>query len=118
MNIKKFKINENEYTFVCEGWSNSRSWGHRVVLIKNMYTMCEAKIRYYNRTWENYEFQTCMLKAIRIAEEHKQALELEYYKAKTGRKRLREAEKEDIYNNCDQLKELQELKTRVRGRIW
>jgi hypothetical protein len=118
MEIKKFTVGSNEYSFVCEGWSNSNGWGHRVVLIKNMYTMCEAKIKYINRTWENYQYQSCMLKAISIVEENKQELELECYKAKTGRKRLREAEKEEIYNNCDQLKELQELKTRVRGRIW
>ena len=118
MTIKRFIVGSNEYSFVCEGWSNSKGWGHRVTLIKNIYTMCEAKIKYYNRTWENYEFQTCMLKAISIVEEQKQELELEYYKAKTGRKRLKEAEKQEIYANCEELKELQELKTRVRGRIW
>lgn len=118
MNIKKFKINENEYTFVCEGWSNSNGWGHRVNLLRNNYEIAEARIRYYNRTWENYEFQTCMLKAIRIVEEHKQASELEYYKQKTGRKRLKEAEKQEIYSNCEELKELKELKTKVKGRIW
>lgn len=118
MDIKKYNINENEYNFVCEVWSNSRAWGHRVVLIKNKYTMCEAKIRYINRTWENYKYQSCMLKAISIIEENKRELELEYYRKKTGKKRLKEAEKQDIYNNCEELKELQELKTRVRGRIW
>lgn len=118
MEIKKFLVGSNEYSFKCEGWSNSRAWGHRVVLIKNMYTMCEAKMTYINRTWENYEFQSCMLHAISIVEKKKQELELEYYKAKTGRKKLREAEKQEIYANCEELKELKELKTRVRGRIW
>lgn len=118
MEIKKYNINKNEYTFVCEVWSNYRSWGHRVNLLRNNYEIAEARIRYYNRTWENYEFQTCMLKAIRIIEEHKQTSELEYYKEKTERKRLREAEKQEIYSNCEELKELKELEKRVRGRIW
>lgn len=118
MEIKKYNINENEYTFVCEGWSNYRSWGHRVVLIKNIYTMCEAKITYINRTWENYQFQSCMLKAIYLVKEKEQQLQLEYYRAKTGRKRLKEAEKQEIYSQCKQLQELEELEKRVRGRIW
>lgn len=118
MEIKKYNINENEYSFVCEGWSNSNGWGHRVVLIKNMYTMCETKIRYINRTWENYQFQSCMLKAIYIVKEKEQAYELECYRAKTGKKRLKEAEKQEIYANCKQLQELEELEKKVKGKVW
>ena len=118
MEIKRYIINENEYSFVCEGWSNSNGWGHRVVLIKNMYTMCEAKIRYINRTWENYQFQSCMLKAIYIVKEKYQLLELECYREKTGKKRLKEAEKQEVYANCKQLQELEELEKKVRGRVW
>ena len=118
MRIKKFNINENEYSFVCEAWSNSRSWGHKVNLFRNNYEIAEARIRYYNRTWESYEFQSTMLKAINIVEEKHRLLELEYYRAKTGRKRLKQEEKEEIYKNSKQLQELQELKEKVRRSVW
>ena len=60
MTIREFKINKNKYQFCNEGWSNSNGWGHRTILLRNGYQLGENKIRYYNRTWERYEFQSCM----------------------------------------------------------
>lgn len=70
MELKNFKVNGDEFVFICEEYSNSREWGHKVELQRKGFsggyiTLERAKIRYYNRTWECYRFQTAMLKAVR-----------------------------------------------------
>lgn len=52
------KINGVKFTFVCEYWNTSTSWGHKVTLYRNDNVIIgSVKIRYYNRTWERYQFQ-------------------------------------------------------------
>jgi hypothetical protein len=41
-----------------EVYSNSRAWGHKVKAIYKGYEVEEVKVRYYNRTWEVYQYQT------------------------------------------------------------
>ena len=43
---------------VCEVWSKSGRWGHRAVCLYNGYQVAEVKCRYYNRTWEAYQFDS------------------------------------------------------------
>lgn len=38
--------------------------GHRTNVIRNGYDYGDYKVRYYNRTWEMYAFQTCMRGAV------------------------------------------------------
>lgn len=53
------EINGVKFTLVCESWSTRTSWGHEVTLYKNDYAKIgRAKIRYYNRTWESYQYQS------------------------------------------------------------
>jgi hypothetical protein len=63
---REIKVNENTYLFVNEGFSNSRNWGHKTRLFKNNHEISSKKIIYLNRTWEAYEFQSCMKCAIDI----------------------------------------------------
>ena len=52
------EINGVKFTLVCESWKTRNSWGHKVALYKNDYLLIgTAKVRYYNRTWERYQFQ-------------------------------------------------------------
>lgn len=44
-----------------EIWSNSRSWGHEVKAIWNGNEVSKNRVRYYNRTWERYTFETAWL---------------------------------------------------------
>ena len=55
----------DEFTFVCRTWSNSRAWGHEVNLYQNNSWIGSARITYLNRTWESYEYQSCMRKVVR-----------------------------------------------------
>lgn len=58
-------INGVKFTFVCESWSTRNSWGHEVTLYKNdYYKIGRAKVRYYNRTWESYQYQSAIKSVI------------------------------------------------------
>jgi hypothetical protein len=58
------KVNGKEYRFVNEGWSTSRSWGHKSSLYVNDLFVDSNKVTYINRTWESYRFRTCMIDLI------------------------------------------------------
>lgn len=48
-----------EFKIVAYSYETSNSWGHKAELIKNNdYTLNKYKIRYYNRTWETYQYQS------------------------------------------------------------
>lgn len=48
-----------EFKIVAYSYETSNSWGHKAELIKNNdYTLNKYKIRYYNRTWECYQYQS------------------------------------------------------------
>jgi hypothetical protein len=59
------EINGVKFTLVCESWNTRNSWGHEVTLYKNdTFKVGRAKIRYYNRTWESYQFQSAIKNVI------------------------------------------------------
>lgn len=59
------EINGVKFTFVCESWRTRNSWGHEVTLYKNdTFEVGRAKIRYYNRTWECYQYQNAIKSVI------------------------------------------------------
>lgn len=59
------EINGVKFTFVCESWSNKNGWGHEVTLYKNNeLKVGSARVRYYNRTWENYLYQSAIKQVI------------------------------------------------------
>ena len=59
------EINGVKFTLVCESWCTRYSWGHEVTLYKNDYAKIgRAKIRYYNRTWECYQYQSAIQRVI------------------------------------------------------
>jgi hypothetical protein len=61
--MRIFNLN-NEYNVVCN-WQNTRyGFRHIAVLHKNGFEIARAKICYYNRTWECYEFESVLLKVI------------------------------------------------------
>ena len=50
-----------KFTLVCESWCTRNSRGHIVTLYKNdTVKIGRAKIRYYNRTWEYYQYQSAI----------------------------------------------------------
>ena len=59
-----FTINDTEYKFVNKPWSTRYSWGHTSALFIDGILTSGANARYYNRTWESYQYQSCMVMAI------------------------------------------------------
>lgn len=54
-----------KFTLVCETWNTRTSWGHEVTLYRNeTFEVGRAKRRYYNRTWECYQYQSVILSVI------------------------------------------------------
>lgn len=87
------EINGVKFTFVCESWRTRNSWGHEVTLYKNdTFKVGRAKIRYYNRTWERYQYQSTIKRVIFNAIEEKKAaakkafLTLHNYKVMTKKR--------------------------------
>ena len=63
--IHNKEINGVKFTIVCESWWNRNSWGHIVTLYKNdTVKIGRVKIRYYNRTWESYRYQSAIKSVI------------------------------------------------------
>ena len=87
------EINGVKFTLVCESWCTRYSWGHEVTLYKNDFAKIgRAKIRYYNRTWESYQYQSAIKAVIfetieRIKSAAKIAFkELHHYKVLTKKR--------------------------------
>lgn len=63
--IYERRINGVKFTLVCETWQTRTSWGHEVTLYKNnVLRIGHVKIRYYNRTWEQYIYQSAIKNVI------------------------------------------------------
>ena len=97
---KNFKI-------VGDSYSNSQSWGHTAVVFKDDYELSKSKIRYYNRTWERYTYQSVILDALYVAIKERESRLIADYKAQTKASRITKHKKEEIIE-CD--KEIIELR--------
>lgn len=107
------EINGVKFTLVCESWRTRYSWGHEVTLYKNDFAKIgRAKIRYYNRTWESYQYQSAIQCVISQAiNEIKAAAkvvfkELHHYKVLTKKRAAEFTEyltKDPAYNMYNEL---------------
>ena len=61
--MKIFKINE-DLSVVCEFQKTRTAFRHVANIIHNGHDVYKTKVVYSNRTWESYEFQTVLSKAI------------------------------------------------------
>ena len=113
MTIKKFTVNNTEFMFVNTTWSNSRAWGHETTLLENDREVATNKCTHLNRTWECYEYQTCMLGCVRILIENRIAYLTNIYKEDRNISRITKKHREaleEIINDDARLNLLKELK--------
>lgn len=113
MEIIKYNRGKNTYEFVCETWSTSRAWGHKVTMLKNGIECQVNKVRYYNRTWEQWTYQTAILGAIRKEIEERETNLINDYKQNNNIKKLSKEIKDNIIHADLSIRELTELKDRV-----
>lgn len=120
MDIRKEKINNNEFIFVNTYKSTRSGFQHKTTLMVNNCLEIEATCNYINRTWENYAYQSVMLQAIRILENNIYNKLLENYKLKNNIKRLTAKKKEEFEKqiNNELYNDILELKKVIRGNVW
>ena len=94
--IKSKKIMGKVFSIYAESWENYRSWGHKAILKVNEYYTWESKIRYYNRTWESYQFESVIHAVIYDYIEYVKENIKERFKAEKGIKRITEKYKKEL----------------------
>ena len=116
--IKKCKSG-NVYKFVNEYWETSYAWGHKTTIIRNGYDYEGHKVRYYNRTWECYEYQTCMSGAVEEIRDLDMNRYIMNYKYEHNYERFKKGEKQkviDMWKQTEFAKDCEELKEAIRDR--
>lgn len=108
-----FKCKEYpEYEIVAYSYETSNSWGHKATLMHNgTRTLNNYKIRYYNRTWECYQYQS-VIKAV-ISDYINYLIEnfITDYKEHNNIKRLRADLKQSLIKDAKSMPIIQKLET-------
>lgn len=119
MEIRRKKVNNNEWQLVNEYWETRNSWGHKTTILRNDYEYLSHKVRYYNRTWEMYTFQTCMRGTVEVLREEERNIFIERYKNDNGIIRFKKGEKEKVleaFKETEISKELDILEEAIKNR--
>ena len=120
MEIKKIICKSGrEYNIVNEYWETSRAWGHKSTLVAPWGEVESHKVRYYNRTWESYTYQTCMGGLIETILEDNLKSYITQYKEKNDITRLTSLQKDMIkaeWQEKEYIQELMEIKERINDR--
>lgn len=112
MEIRQKRINNRKWQLVNETWETSRAWGHKTTVLCNGFNEIEHSVRYYNRTWECYRYQTCMFGAVETLREQEQDRFIENYKEEKGIYRFKKGEKEQVikeFNKTQMARDLNKL---------
>lgn len=106
------------YKIVAESWETSRSWGHNATLFKDNDELTHSRIRYLNRTWECYQYQSVILDAIYEAIKRRQSRLVYDYKLQANVVRMTKRRKELLYQDDIELQELEELYNHFKERNY
>lgn len=101
-------FNFKGFNIYCYGWETSSSWGHHATLFDASHEIASDKIRYYNRTWESYTYQSVILSTIRKAIEERKSVIFDTYKYYNNIKRLKKETKESLIADDERIKDLQD----------
>ena len=120
MEIKKIICKSGrEYNIVNEYWETSRAWGHKSTLIAPWGEVESHKVRYYNRTWESYTYQTCMGGLLDTILENNLKSYITQYKEKNDISKLLADKKAEVIKEWEQkeyIQDLKEIKERIKNR--
>lgn len=120
MEIRRIKCKSgNEYNIVNEYWETSLAWGHKSTLVASYGEIVSNKVRYYNRTWECYTYQTCMRGLVEKVLDDEQKRYITDFKEKNGISRLTSQKKDIIlaeFNKQSFIQDLMEIKERISTR--
>lgn len=120
MEIKKIICkNGREYNIVNEYWETSRAWGHKSTLVAPWGEVESRKVKYLNRTWERYTYESCMSGLIETILEDNLKSYITQYKEKNDITRLTSLQKDTIkaeWQEKEYIQELMEIKERINDR--
>ena len=120
MEIKKIICKSGrEYNIVNEYWETSRAWGHKSTLIAPWGEVESRKVKYLNRTWERYTYESCMSGLINTILEDNLKSYITQYKEKNGIAKLTSLQKDMIkaeWQEKEYTQELMEIKERINDR--
>jgi len=108
-----------KWQIVNESWETRNAWGHKTTLIRNGYDYGEHKVRYYNRTWERYTYETCMRGAVEELYQRELDYYINQYKENNAIIRFKKGEKEKVEKEFEKIeiaKELKKLKKAIQDR--
>ena len=93
--------------------------GHKSTLIAPWGEVESHKVRYYNRTWECYTYQSCMGQLLANILESNQKSYITEYKEKNGISRLLADKKAEVIKEWEQkeyIQDLKEIQERIKNR--
>lgn len=111
--------NGRVYNIVNETWETSRAWGHKSTLIAPWGEVESRKVKYINRTWERYTYESCMSGLIDTILEDNLKSYITQYKEKNDITRLTSLQKDMIkaeWQEKEYTQELMEIKERINDR--
>lgn len=121
MKIIEIQTQNKTYKLAMETWSTSNAWGHKTWLFDEFGAeLATNKVTYQNRTWEMYEYQTCLQSMIRNFIEVKRDEYLTRYKEAHNIVRLTSAKKEialEKFEDLEIIKDMREIQIRLRERV-
>ena len=120
MEIRRIKCKSGKiYNIVNETWETSRAWGHKSTLIAPWGEVESRKVKYINRTWERYTYESCMSGLINTILEDNLKSYITQYKEKNDITRLTSLQKDMIkaeWQQQEYTQELMEIKERINNR--
>lgn len=120
METRTINVNGKDYTFINAYRKNHGGFVHECELHIG-YQVFDAKIRYYNRTWEPYTYQTVMVEALyKYSDYVKTALKEKFLNEK-GKQRMSPALKAEFEKFCtdnQQLRDIAQVRNELDCRTW
>ena len=101
-----------EFKIVAYTYETSSSWGHKAELIRNNdYTLNTYKIRYYNRTWECYEYQSVIKSVLNDYIDYLIKDYINDYKTQNSITRLKSQQREELTRQAKMTPLVEKLET-------
>ena len=101
-----------EFKIVAYSYETSSSWGHKAELIhNNNYTLNKYKIRYYNRTWECYQYQSVIKSVLNDYIDYLIKDYIDDYKTLNNITRLKSQQREELIKQAKLTPLVEKLET-------
>ena len=101
-----------EFKIVAYTYETPSSWGHKAELIRNNdYTLNTYKIRYYNRTWECYQYQSVIKSVLNDYIDYLIKDYINDYKTQNNITRLKSQQREELIKQAKQTPLVEKLET-------